>query len=68
MTGAMKKFLHERGLTAVQVAERAGLPVPSDIWRMLSGERKMHPAFKETLCRIYGMTEAEWKEAAPCKR
>lgn len=65
MKAAMKKFLHERGLTALQVAERAGLPVPSDIWRMLSGERKLHPAFKETLCRIYGMTEAEWKEARP---
>ena len=65
MKAAMKKFLHERGLTALQVAERAGLPVPSDIWRMLRVERKLHPEFKETIIRIYVMTEAEWKEAAP---
>ena len=65
MTAAMKKFLHERGLTAVQVAERAGIPFPTDIWRMLSGGMPMHQNIKETLCRIYGMTEQEWKEAAP---
>ena len=65
MKSAMKKFLHERGLTELQVAERAGLPVPSDIWRMLSGERKLHPAFKETICGIYGMTQKECEEAHP---
>ena len=65
MTAAMKAFLHGRGLTALQVAKRADIPFPSDIWRILKGVMPMHPNVKETLCNIYGMTEAEWKEAAP---
>ena len=65
MKAAMKKWLHEHGVTALQVAERSEMPSQTEIWRMLRGERKMHPSFKETIIRIYGMTEAEWKEAAP---
>lgn len=65
MKAAMKKWLHEHGVTALRVAEHSEMPVPTDIWRMLSGERKLHPAFKETIISIYGMTDAEWKEAAP---
>ncbi len=65
MKAKMKHWLSERGLTALQVAKRAEIPMPTDIWRMLSGQMPLHPNFKRTLCTVYGMTEAEWKEVRP---
>lgn len=65
MKAEMKHWLSDHGLTALQVAQRAGLPMPTDIWRMLRGGMPMHPNLKPTLCSVYGMTEAEWKEVAP---
>ena len=64
MTAAMKKFLRDRGLTAVQVAGRAGILVP-DIYRQLNGGMKPDPALRDTLCGIYGMTSKEYQEAIP---
>lgn len=64
MTNEMKKWLHDHGLTAVQVAERAGILVP-DMYRQLSGGMKPDPSLRDTLCGIYGMTSAEYREAIP---
>ena len=64
MTQKMKKWLHDHGLTAVQVAERAGILVP-DMYRQLSGGMAPDPALRDTLCGIYGMTSAEYREAIP---
>lgn len=65
MTAEMKRFLHERGLTAIKVAERSDLIVPKDIYGMLRGKTKMHPHVKEVLCNVYGMTEKEYAAAIP---
>lgn len=65
MTAEMKRFLHGRGLTAMQVAERSRLIVPRDIYGMLDGSMKMHPHVKEVLCKVYGMTEKEFAAAIP---
>lgn len=65
MTAEMKCFLHGRGLTAMQVAERSRLIVPRDIYGMLNGRMKMHPHVKEVLCKVYGMTEKEYAAAIP---
>lgn len=64
MTPNMKRWLHEHGLTAVQVAERAGILVP-DMYRQLSGTMPVNPALRDTLCGIYGMSEDEYREAIP---
>jgi predicted transcriptional regulator len=64
MTLKMKKWLHEHGLTAVQVAQKAGLLIP-DMYRQLSGTMPVNPALRDTLCGIYGMTSAEYREAIP---
>ena len=64
MTKEMKKWLHDHGLTAVQVAERAGILVP-DIYRQLSGGMVPNPSLRDTLCGVYGMTSAEYREAIP---
>ena len=65
MTDKMKTWLHEHGLTATQVAERAGLICKRDVWRMLSGRKPLDDELKATLIRVYGMTEQELKEAIP---
>lgn len=65
MTAEMKRFLHGRGLTAMQVAERSRLIVPRDIYGMFNGSMKMHPHVKEVLCKVYGMTEKEYAAAIP---
>ena len=66
MTATMKKWLHEHGVTALQVARTAGIEEPEQIWRVLHG-RKSSPEtlqqFADTLRRVYGMTEQELKEA-----
>ena len=64
MTPTMKRWLHEHGLTAVQVAERAGILVP-DIYRQLSGGMTPDPSLRDTLCGVYGMTAKEYQEAIP---
>ena len=64
MTLKMNTWLHEHGLTAVQVAERAGILVP-DIYRQLSGGMAPDPSLRDTLCGVYGMTADEYREAMP---
>jgi predicted transcriptional regulator len=62
----LKKWLSDRGTTALQVARTAGIEEPEQIWRVLHG-RKSSPEtlqqFADTLRRVYGMTEQELKEA-----
>lgn len=65
MTAEMKRFLHERGITAMDVAARVGLVVPRDIYYMLSGTMRIHPRVREVLCNVYGMTEIEYTAAVP---
>jgi len=69
VTAEMKKFLHERGLTAMDVAKRVPLYVPTDIYGILNGTRAVHRStrakIKDVLCRVYGMTENEYEAAMP---
>lgn len=65
MTSYMKKWLNERGLTAMQVAEKAGLYIPTDIYRQLNGSMPVSSALRETLIGVYGMTAKEYQEAIP---
>lgn len=64
MTPNMKRWLHEHGLTTVQVAQKAGLLIP-DMYRQLSGTMPVNPALRDTLCGVYGMTQREFREAIP---
>ena len=64
MTPNMKRWLHEHGLTVVQVAQKAGLLIP-DMYRQLSGTMPVNPALRDTLCGIYGMSADEYREAIP---
>lgn len=65
MTPTMKKWLHERGITAVAVAEKAGIP-RGDLYRQLRGTMPMAPELRHTLRRTFGMTAREYEEAIPC--
>ena len=69
MTPEMKKFLHERGITAMDVARRLNLYVPRDIYGILNGTMCVHHStwskIKEILCGVYGMTEDEYNAAMP---
>lgn len=67
MTSKMKEWLHDRGLTLLQVSKRAGIIIPRDCYKMLSGRKKFDPKLKTTLIRVYGMTEKEFQEAVPCE-
>ena len=66
MSRFLKKWLSDRGTTALQVARTAGIEEPEQIWRVLSGEKDRPETvqqFSNTLRRVYGMTEQELKEA-----
>ena len=65
MTKCMKEWLHDHGLTAVAVMDRIGITDRHDQSRILNGKKKAPKELHDTLCRIYGMTEAEYKEAIP---
>ena len=69
MKPAMRKFFRGRGITAVQFARRLGLFQPTDIYPILDGRMKLDNGetakLKHMLCDVFGMTEAEWKEAMP---
>lgn len=62
MTQALKTWLAERGLTALDVARRSGI-ARRDMYRILSGSKAVPFELKYTLQRIYGMTDAEFREA-----
>ena len=64
MTAKMKQFLHDHGITATDVARHAGVRY-YDMYKMLRGEKKPEPSLRDAFIRIFGMTEAEWKEAVP---
>ena len=61
MTQAFKSWLADRGLTALDVARRSGI-ARRDMYRILSGSKAVPFELKHTLQRIYGMTDAEYKE------
>lgn len=61
----MKQWLHDRGLTALQVAERAEVPIPRDVWRMFSVNIPVSLPVLNVLRGVYGMTEKETKEVLP---
>lgn len=66
MSKFLKKWLSDRGTTAVQVAKMAGIEKPELIWKVLSGRKELPETmqqFADTLLNVYGMTEAELKEA-----
>lgn len=66
MSKFLKKWLSDRGTTAVQVAKMAGIEKPERIWKVLSGRKELPETmqqFADTLLNVYGMTEAELKEA-----
>lgn len=69
MTVKMRMWLRDRGLTAIQIARRMNFINPEHIWYVLDGTMKLDAdetqKLKTTLCDVYGMTEAEWKEALP---
>lgn len=62
MTKALRTWLSERGLTALDVARRSGI-ARRDMYRILSGSKAVPYELKHTLTRIYGMTDAEYREA-----
>ena len=62
MTKALRTWLSERGLTALDVARRSGI-ARRDMYRILSGSKAVPFELKHTLQRIYGMTDAEYREA-----
>ena len=62
MTQAFKSWLADRGLTALDVARRSGI-ARRDMYRILSGSKAVPFELKHTLQRIYGMTDAEFREA-----
>lgn len=64
MTRAMKAWLTDHGLTAVQVADRAGVNIRK-MYRQLGGRAPVQQELTDTLCKIYGMTPAEMQEAIP---
>lgn len=64
MKQKMRKWLTSRGLTAVRVADVAGIRVV-DMYRQLNGDMDKDPALRETLCGIFGMTVQEFREAIP---
>lgn len=61
MTQAFESWLADRGLTALDVARRSGID-RRDMYRILSGSKAVPYELKHTLQRIYGMTDAEYKE------
>lgn len=61
MTQAFKSWLADHGLTALDVARRSGI-ARRDMYRILSGSKAVPFELKHTLQRIYGMTDAEYKE------
>lgn len=69
MTAKMKTWLRDHGLTAIHIARRMDFINPEHIWYVLDGSMKLNTTetqkLKTTLCGVYGMTEAEWKEALP---
>lgn len=62
MTPNMKRWLTDHGLTAVQVADKAGVRI-RDLYDSLSGKRPVQPELQSTLRSVYGMTEQEYREA-----
>lgn len=65
MTVKMRMWLRDRGLTATAIMRAAGIWNTHDLYRMLNGTKQVAPELQDTLCRVYGMTDAEWKEALP---
>lgn len=62
MTQEFKSWLADHGLTALDVARRSGI-ARRDMYRILSGSKAVPYELKYTLQRIYGMTDAEFREA-----
>lgn len=62
MTPKMRTWLSEHGLTALDVARRSGI-AKRDMYRIMSGQKAVPFELKHTLLRIYGMTDAEFREA-----
>ena len=62
MTANMRRWLTDHGLTAVQVADMAGIRI-RDLYDSLSGRRPVQSELRTTLRSVYGMTEAEYREA-----
>ena len=65
MNEHMKRFLMSHGLTALDVAQKAGMEVQSDIYAMLSGRKEPSYELRSTLQNVYGMTDAEYAAAIP---
>lgn len=61
MTKMLRTWLSDHGLTALDVARRSGI-ARRDMYRILSGSKAVPYELKYTLQRIYGMTDAEYKE------
>lgn len=64
MTRAMKTWLTDHGLTAIQVANRAGMDIRK-MYRQLGGRAPVQKELTDTLCGIFGITEQEYQEAIP---
>lgn len=64
MTSKMKRWLHDRGITAVEVANKAGVP-RADLYRQLRGTMPVAPELRHTLLRTFGMTPREYEEVIP---
>lgn len=62
MTKMLRTWLSDHGLTALDVARRSGI-ARRDMYRILSGSKAVPYELKYTLKRIYGMTDAEFREA-----
>lgn len=64
MTERMRGWLRDHGLTATQVADKAGVS-HRDLYDELNGKKPVEPELTTTLRRIYGMSEQEYREAVP---
>lgn len=64
MTGTMKRWIHDHGLTGAAIAAMAGMQKRA-FYDQLSGIKPAQPELRKTLLGIYGMTEQEYEEAMP---
>ena len=65
MTAAMKNWLHDHGLTAIETMRRAGIFNRHYFYRVLDGTYPAPKNLHDTMCNVYGMSEEEWTEAIP---
>ena len=65
MTAKMKQWLHDHGITGLDVMRKAGIYNRHYFYRVINGTYPAPKQLHDTLCCVFGMTEEEWREAMP---